>query len=94
MKETSIEAHESIKPYKSRLHRLILKGLRKIRKGSFRDIADASGLRDAQVWKRLGELREQGNIVEYDTKTCPVSGRTVTVWRINEMTETKQLNLF
>lgn len=92
MKTTSILAHESIKPEKARLHRLILKGLEEIQKGSFRDIADASGLRESQVWKRLGELRDQGYIVELDTKKCPISGRKVTVWIIND--ENRQLNLF
>ncbi|SOC79845.1 AsnC-type helix-turn-helix domain-containing protein [Salinimicrobium sediminis] len=84
MKSTSIEAHESIKQDKSRLHRKILQALRKINKGSFRDIAAAAGLRESQVWKRLSELKSSGSIQEVDTKKCPVTGRSVTVWTINQ----------
>lgn len=94
MKPTSIEAHNSIKPDKSRLHRIILSGLRRIRRGSFRDIAKASGLRADQVWKRLAELKDQGSIIEDDFKKCPISGRRVTIWAIKEQQDPKQLNLF
>ena len=92
MKTTSIEAHNSIKPDKAKMHRLILSGLRKIGQGSFRDIATAAGLREAQVWKRLSELKEQNLIYEADEKQCPVSGIKVTVWKLK--TSNNQLDLF
>lgn len=92
MKATSIEAHNSIKPDKSRLQRIILQGLRKIGRGSFRDIAEAAGLRESQVWKRLSELKDAGLIKEADTKICEVSGRRVTIWQLT--TENNQLDLF
>ena len=84
MNSTSITAFESIKPERSRLQKIILQGLSKIKKGSFRDIARASGLREGQVWKRLSELKQIGRITEVDTKICSISGRPVTVWKIIE----------
>lgn len=48
MKQTSILAHESIKPSKEFLHSKILAGLKKIKKGTFREIAKASNLDEQQ----------------------------------------------
>ncbi|AVR47229.1 hypothetical protein C7S20_19320 [Christiangramia fulva] len=90
MKTTSIEAHEFVKDKKSRMHKNILQTLRVIGKGSFRDMAHAGGLKEAQVWKRLSEMKELGYIVEVGIKVCPESNRKVTVWAINE---SKQLSL-
>lgn len=90
MKETSRIAHEMIKPEKPGLKQKILKGLKLINKGSFRDIADAAGLRESQVWKRLSELKAEGYITEKSIKKCPISGKPVTVWTLND---SKQLNL-
>ena len=56
MKQTSILAHESIKPAKEILHSKILSGLKKIEKGTFREIAHASNLDEQQDWKRLSEM--------------------------------------
>ncbi|WP_424493931.1 hypothetical protein [Salinimicrobium sp. GXAS 041] len=84
MKSTSIEAHNSIKPEKQIIFAKIISGLKSIKKGSFRDIARASKLRDAQVWRRLSELKDLGKITESGTKVCGTSGRTVTVWKLIE----------
>ena len=84
MKSTSLAAYDSIKPERKNLQQRILLGLQKIKRGSFRDIAKASGLREGQVWKRLSELKRTGKITESDTKVCPVSGRTITVWKLLE----------
>lgn len=85
MKQTSILAHESVKPSKEVLHSKILEGMRKIKKGTFREIATASNIPEQQVWKRLSEMEAKGMI--YDTgekKLCNVSHRLCGIWEINE----------
>ena len=85
MKQTSILAHESIKPQKEILHTKILVGLKKIEKGTFREIAKASNLDEQQVWKRLSEM-ERKNMITYtdEKKQCEVSHRLCGIWKINE----------
>lgn len=84
MNQNSIEAHESVKPDKLKLHRKILGALRCIKKGSFRDIARSANLKNAQVWRRLSELKKKDLIVNNEDKICPVSGRRVSVWELKE----------
>jgi DNA-binding Lrp family transcriptional regulator len=82
MKQTSILAHESIKPTKESLYLKIKQALNKINSGSFRDIANHLGLKDEQVWKRLSEL-EKLEIVEIKgTKICEVSKRKVSIYKL------------
>ena len=85
MKQTSILAHESIKPSKEGLYSKILAGMRKIKKGTFREIAKASNLDEQQVWKRLSEM-ERKNMISYtdEKKQCEVSHRLCGIWQINE----------
>jgi len=84
MKNTSYLAHESVKPHKERVHTKIIKALRKIKRGTFEDIAKACGLKDQQVWKRLSELKRDDKIIEDGVSICDDSGRPRTVWRIVE----------
>lgn len=84
MKSTSLQAYDSVKPDIPGVKNQILQGLQKIKKGSFRDIATASYLRSDQVWKRLSELKQDGKITETGTKTCHISGRPVTIWKLIE----------
>ena len=84
MKQTSILAHESIKPAKEILHSKIMAGLKKIEKGTFREIAKASSLDEQQVWKRLSEMERKGMITYTDEKKqCEVSHRLCGIWKIN-----------
>ena len=85
MKHTSVLAHESINPQKEILHSKILVGLKKIEKGTFREIAKASNLDEQQVWKRLSEM-ERKNMITYtdEKKQCQVSHRICGIWKINE----------
>ena len=84
MKETSILAHESIKPVKEILYAKILQGLKTIEKGTFREIAHASNLDEQQVWKRLSEMERKGMITYTDKKKqCEVSHRLCGIWKIN-----------
>ena len=83
MKQTSILAHESIKPSKEVLHSKIIVGMRKIKKGTFREIANASNLDEQQVWKRLSEMERKGMITyTYEKKQCEVSHRVSVFWKV------------
>lgn len=85
MKQTSILAHESIKPSKDVLYSKILAGMQKIKKGTFREIAKASNLNEQQVWKRLSEMESKGLISDSgEKKLCEVSNRLCGIWEINE----------
>ncbi|NAW50388.1 winged helix-turn-helix transcriptional regulator [Elizabethkingia argentiflava] len=81
MRKTSIIAHELLD--KTSFHSKIIIGLTKIKKGSFREIAQACGLREDQVWKRLSELEKKG-LIRYtgEIKICQVSSRPVGVWEL------------
>lgn len=82
MKNTSLEAYESVKPQLKGIKKDILNGLEKIQKGTFREIAKASYLRSEQVWKRLSELKKEGIVEEMGIKQDHISGRNVTVWSL------------
>ena len=85
MKQTSILAHESIKPTKEVLYSKILAGMQKIKKGTFREIATVSNLPEQQVWKRLSEMESKGLISDSgEKKLCEVSNRLCGIWEINE----------
>jgi predicted transcriptional regulator len=84
MKQTSIDAYHSIKDDLGNIHKDIIKGLKKINKGTARQIARASYLRSEQVFKRLSELRKQDLIVEDGTTICTTSKRRVTIWKLNQ----------
>ena len=83
MKETSKLAYEEIQPHISGLHKKIYSGFLKIKKGTFREIAKASSLRDEQVWKRLSEMSKKGLIKDTgEIKICNVSKRPCGIWEI------------
>jgi len=85
MKTTSLISHELINPHKECIHDKIYRGLLKIKRGSFRDIAKVCGLRDEQVWKRLSEMVRKNLIRETgEMKLCEVSNRPVIIWEIIE----------
>ena len=81
MKQTSILAHESIKPSKESLYIKIKTALKVIEKGTFREIAKQANLQDMQVWKRLSEMERVGKIENVSDKICTVSGRSCSVWQ-------------
>ncbi len=84
MKQTSILAHESIKPSKEVLYSKIIAGMRKIKNGTFREIATASNLPEQQVWKRLSEMKSKKMISDTgEKKQCQVSHRLCGIWKIN-----------
>lgn len=83
MNQNSYEAHESVKPKKMILHRKILGALSQIQNGSFRDIAYQANLKEAQVWRRLSELERADKIKKTGDRICPISGRQVSIYKIN-----------
>ena len=87
MRITSQIAYESIKPQLAGLHKIILAGMDKIQRGTFREIAQASGLRGEQVWKRLSELEKKGLIQNTgEIKICKVTSRPCHIWELNYST--------
>ena len=83
MKQTSILAHESIKPSKESLYIKIKTALKVIEKVTFREIAKQANLQDMQVWKRLSEMERMNIISNVSDKRCAVSGRKCSVWILN-----------
>lgn len=85
MKATSLTSNELIKPHKECIHDKIYRGLLKIKRGSFRDIAKVTGLREEQIWKRLSEMVKKSMIRDSgEVKLCEVSRRPVVIWEIIE----------
>lgn len=82
MKTTSKISADLITPHLPNLHEKIVDTLTIIKRGTFRQIAEASGLRSEQVWKRLSELERQNKIIANGITLCSVSNRPVTVWEI------------
>lgn len=88
---TSKSAHESIKPLKSELYRRIEEGLRLLKVGGhFEDIARFSGLKPAQVWKRLSELEKAGIIFNTGSTRPLSSGRKGIVWQLRNLPDTTE----
>lgn len=83
MKQTSIDAHDSIKNAKAYYHAKVIEGLEILKVGgTFAEIADAVGLKHDKIWKRISELTKIK--VVFDTGlTRPLpSGRKGTVWQL------------
>lgn len=83
MKQTSIQAHNAVKPTKKQMHNKIISALKVINNGSFRDIASYLALKDEQVWKRLSELERKGLIELAGVKKCEVTNRNVSIYQLN-----------
>lgn len=82
-RDTSEAAYEAIKESRQSIHKKIEEALRRIKiGGTYHEVALASGLTDAQVWKRFSEME---NV--YDTKIrreLP-SGKMGIVWQIKDI---------
>lgn len=75
-RETSHEAHESVKEHKQLMYDKIVKGLEKLKVGgTFEEIAKAANLKPEQVWKRLPEMDELGITFDTGIKRKLSSGR-------------------
>lgn len=91
-KQTSIDAHDSIKPAKAYYHQKVVEGLQKLKVGgTFSEIAHAVGLTDDKIWRRMSECAANG--IVYDTGiTRPLpSGRKGTVWQLTKQPTEKPM---
>ena len=84
--QTSIDAHNSVKPDKEALHAQIIVGMKALRVGgTFEEIASASNLQPAQVWKRLSEMIEAGTVFNTGITHPTSSGRQAMVRQLTEL---------
>lgn len=84
-RQTSKEAHESVKPHKEVMYDKITLGLRKLKVGgTFEEIAKASRLEPSKVWKRLPEMVEAGKVYNVGTTRPTSSGRKAMVRQLVE----------
>ena len=74
--ETSILAHESVKPIKAEMYKKIIAGMEKLKVGgTSEEIALAAGLKHEQTWKRLSEMEGLGLIFNTGITRIASSGR-------------------
>lgn len=77
---TSKAAHESVKERKAVMYKKILEGMERLRiGGTFEEIAKVSGLKPAQVWKRLPEMVTAGTVYNVGITRKTSSGRSAMV---------------
>ena len=82
-RQTSKDAHDSIKESKEAIHKKIVEALRKIKVGgTFHEIAVTAKLTDAQTWKRISEIE---NIYDSGLRRKLPSGRNGIVWQLKEI---------
>lgn len=94
MRQTSRDAHESIKEHKGVMYEKIIEGLRKLKVGgTFEEIAEACNLKPDQVWKRLSEMIELKIVYNVGTTRPTSSGRQAMVRQLTEFKKVKQLEL-
>jgi len=85
-RSTSKAAHDSVKPHKAVMYDKITKGLNRLKVGgTFEEIAKASRLEPAQVWKRLSEMVEAGKVYNVGTTRPTSSGRKAMVRQLIEL---------
>jgi|GEM_PF-6794541 hypothetical protein len=80
---TSAEAFSTLKESGKlgRLHRAVLKGLGESKRPvTGRELGAHLGM---EAWRRLPELERLGRVVRDGTRTCSVTGRRATSWRLS-----------
>ncbi len=83
---TSILAHNSVKDAKAAMYVKIEEGLNRLRVGgNFEEIAKASNLEPAQVWKRLSEMVELGICFNTGITHKTSSGRSAMVRQLTDL---------
>jgi biotin synthase-related radical SAM superfamily protein len=93
-RQTSTEAHESVKEHKQRMYERIAAALSVMKiGGTFEEIAEVSGLKPDQVWKRLPEMIEAGKVYNVGITRPTSSGRKAMVRQLTSFKEVKQLQL-
>lgn len=83
---TSKAAHDSVKEHKEAMYEKIVVGLEKLKVGgNFEEIATASGLEPAQVWKRLSEMVDNGTCFNVGITRPTSSGRQAMVRQLTTL---------
>ena len=83
MKDTSVEAFESVKPTIENKQSIILKAMERIgRPATTEVIACHCTLNHSQVWKRMSELERAGKVFCTDLKAVNSSGRSARKWQL------------
>lgn len=91
MKQTSIEAHNSMKPVKPIHHAIILETMLRIGKpATSEQISIQCRLNYYQVARRLSEMEKDGKVRATEYKAMTASGRMAVKWEV----VTNQLDLF
>lgn len=84
--QTSFDAHDSIKDSKSYYYKKIIEGLTKLQVGGhFEEIAEASGVKPSQVWKRLSEMIDMGILFNTGVTRKTSSGRQAMVRQLTNI---------
>lgn len=84
--ETSRLAHDSVKEHKQAMYLKIIEGLEKLKVGgNFEEIAKASNLEPAQVWKRLSEMVDLGICFNVGISRPTSSGRKAMVRQLTKL---------
>ena len=83
---TSKSAEQFIKPFKPNHKQKILAGLDMLKVGgTFEQIAQITGMKESQVWKRLSEAERDGTIFNTGITRKLSSGMEGTVWQKSGM---------
>lgn len=84
-RQTSSEAHESIKEYKEAIYQKILASFERIKVGATsEEVAFESGLEYAQCHKRIAELVQSGKLYNIGTTRKNKSGRSAMIRQLSE----------
>lgn len=66
---------------RSRIYRAIRKATSPGECYTFRELAKRAKISPDNAWKRLAELGKDNKWIRDGRKRCPVTGRSVTVWK-------------
>ena len=86
VKQTSIDALESIRPELNKRRQLVLNALRTLETANNKLIAHQLGLGVNQVTGRINELRNQMKFVQYSHNAiCPFTGKDTMWWKLTKL---------
>lgn len=82
MKQTSKEAHQNSKNFKETHHSIILKALEYLKKATYSEISEETGLDKHAVARRMKELVGQGKVIELEPVICKIAGTRCTQYKL------------
>jgi len=81
--ETSLQAYERItQKVRDTTYKKIIEALKKIGEGNYEAISLAAGEKESRIWKRLGELRNMGVIIDTGKRTLTKDNNNSMVYAI------------